>query len=161
VAAVADGGLTDRSEHRVTVQEAVLQVKKSGPAASYVGRPVTWTVQVTNPGETALGNVQVRDMMPPELTFESATDGGQLSNGQVVWSLGTLQPRETRTVQVQTKCVTMTPQAVNVAVASAEPGLEVQDKAAVEIRGLPAFRLEVVDLDDPIEVGAKRSTRST
>jgi hypothetical protein len=33
--------------------------------------------------------------------------------------------------------------------------LKVQAQAPIEIAGLPAFRLEVVDVDDPIEVGAQ------
>jgi hypothetical protein len=32
--------------------------------------------------------------------------------------------------------------------------LKVQSEAAIEVAGLPAFRLEVVDVDDPIEVGS-------
>jgi uncharacterized repeat protein (TIGR01451 family) len=155
VVATADGGLADHSEHAVVVQEARLGVQVTGPAASYVGRPSTWTIKVTNPGETALGDVAVRGLVPAELSFTSATDGGRLDNGQVVWALGTLQPKETRTVQVATKSVKMSPQVLVVASATASPGLEAQDKAALEIRGVPAYRLELVDLDDPVEVGNK------
>lgn len=166
--ATADGGLSDRAQHSVVVQEARLTIKKTGPQKRYVGRPAVWDITVANPGETPLSNVVVRDLLPPELAFESATQGGQLSGGQVVWSLGPLGPREQKTVQVQTKCVKMSPRAVNVATASADPGqrdqpvsaggapgLQVQDEAAVEIHGLPAFRMEVVDLQDPIDVGGK------
>src|SRR5262249_4402250 len=45
--------------------------------------------------------------------------------------------------------------AVNVAIATADPGLQVQAEAPIEIRGLPAFRLEVIDHPDPIEVGGR------
>jgi uncharacterized repeat protein (TIGR01451 family) len=155
VVATADGGLADHSEHTVVVQEARLGVQVTGPAASYVGRPATWTIKVTNPGETVLGDVTLRDLVPPELSFTSASDGGRLDGGQVVWTLGSLQPKETKTVQVSTKSVKMSPQVLNVAVAKAAPGLEAQDKAALEIRGVPAYRLELVDMDDPVEVGNK------
>jgi uncharacterized repeat protein (TIGR01451 family) len=53
----------------------------------------------------------------------------------------------------------MTPRALNVAVATADPGLQVQAEAAVEILGLPAFRLEVDDVEDPVEVGGRTSYR--
>jgi hypothetical protein len=49
----------------------------------------------------------------------------------------------------------MVPQAVNRATATADPGVQASAEAAIEIRGLPAFRLEVVDLKDPVEVGGK------
>jgi uncharacterized repeat protein (TIGR01451 family) len=154
VVATADGGLTDRAEHPVLVQQPKLTLKMQGPAARYVGRPAVWNIQVTNPGDVPLNNVTVSDALPPELSFDSASEGGKVNNGQVVWTLGTLGPHDQKVVQVSTKCVKMTPQALNVATGTADPGMQAQDKAPIEIRGLPAFRLEVYDLDDPVEVGA-------
>jgi uncharacterized repeat protein (TIGR01451 family) len=155
VAATADGGLAADAQHAVEVQEPKLTIKQTAPAWRYSGRPVDWNIEVTNAGEVPLNNVAVHDQLPPEVTFASATAGGLLSGGQVVWNLGTLQPHEHKTLQLSTKCVKLSPQAVNVAVATADPGVEVQDRAAIEIRGLPAFRLEVYDLDDPVELNGK------
>jgi uncharacterized repeat protein (TIGR01451 family) len=151
----ADGNLSDRAEHPVVVQEAKLTVKITGPANRYVGRPAVWDITVTNPGEVALANVVVHDPLPAELTFVSATEGGKLDNGQVAWNVGALKPKESKTVQVTSKCATMTQRAVNPATANADPGLEARDEAPIQIAGLPAFRLEVVDLDDPVVVGGK------
>lgn len=155
VTATADGSLTARAEHPVVVQRAQLAVTKTGPPARYLDKQALWDIRVSNPGEVPLSNVVVRDRLPAELSFVSATEGGQLAEGQVVWNLGTLQPNEQKLVQVLTKCAQMTPRAVNVAAASADPGIQVQSEAPIEIRGLPAFRLEVVDVDDPVEVGNK------
>lgn len=155
VRATADGGLAAQAEHTVSVRQAQLSIAKTGPSARYVDRPATWDIRVSNPGDVPLANVVVRDQLPPELTFTSATEGGQFADGQVVWNIGTLQPREQKLVQLTTKCAQMTPRALNVAVATADPGIRVQAEAGLEIRGLPAFRLEVVDVDDPIEVGAR------
>ena len=77
----------------------------------------------------------------------------------MVWNLGTLQPGEQKIVQVKTNCTKMTPKALNVAVANSDPGLQAQAESAIEINGLPAFRLEMQDLQDPIEVGAKTQYR--
>ena len=112
---------------------------------------------VSNPGDVSLTGVVVRDVLPPQLTFASASDGGQLINGQVVWNIGTLQPRQDKTVQVQTKCAELVPQVVNVATATADGGLQARSEAALEIRGLPALRLELIDRVDPVEV-AKNTT---
>jgi uncharacterized repeat protein (TIGR01451 family) len=155
VTAAGDGGLSATAEHPVTVQEAKLVLRQSGPPAAYVGRPVEWKLLVVNPGEVPLNNVVVRDQLPAEVTFESADAGGQVAGGLVTWNLGTLQPREQRTVQVTGKGSRLTPQAVNVATASADPGLQVKDEARLEVRGLPAFKLQVYDLDDPVEVNGK------
>jgi uncharacterized repeat protein (TIGR01451 family) len=155
VTATADGGLRAQAEHPVDVQQARIALTKAGPLARYVDRPAVFDIRVSNPADVPLTNVVVRDQLPLELAFVSATAGGQPANGQVLWNLGVLQPREQRLVQVTTRCLRITPRAVNVAVATADPGLQVQAEAALEIRGLPAFRLEVVDVDDPIEVGAR------
>jgi uncharacterized repeat protein (TIGR01451 family) len=155
VTATGDGGLTAKAEHPVTVQAAQLKITKTGPTARYVDRPATWDIRVINPGEVALTNVVVRDQLPADLGFVSATEGGQFKQNQVVWNIGTLQPQEQKLVQVTTNCLRITEKAVNVAIATADPGLQVQAEANVEIRGLPAFRLEVIDKPDPIEVGGR------
>lgn len=154
VEATADGNLSAKAEHPVDVQNAQLRIDLTGPSKRYMSRPADWKITVTNPGVAVLNNLVVRDQLPPELVFVSAGQGGTLVNGEVVWNLGTLQPSEQKIVQVKTNCAKMTPKALNVAVATSDPGLQVQAESPIEINGLPAFRLEVQDLSDPIEVGA-------
>jgi uncharacterized repeat protein (TIGR01451 family) len=156
VIATADGNLRDQAEHPVTVQQARLTLTNTGPAASFVDRPATFDLRVSNPGDVALTNVVVRDQLPPELALVSATEGGQSPDGRVVvWNVGTLQPRQERLLQVTVRGLSLAPRVVATATATADPGLQVQAEAALEIRGVPAFKLEVVDTDDPVEVGAK------
>src|SRR5262249_47866221 len=100
VDATADGGLKAHAEHAVDVQAARIGLSNTGPATRYVERPAVFDIRVTNPGDIALSNVVVRDQLPPELGFTSATNGGQFAGGQVVWKLGALKPREERQVQV-------------------------------------------------------------
>ena len=159
VEATADGNLTAKAEHPVDVQNAQLKIDLTGPTKRYMSRPADWKITVTNPGASALNNLVVRDQLPPELVFVSAGQGGTLANGEVVWQLGTLQPGEQKIVQVKTNCAKMTPKALNVATAISDPGLKVQSEAAIEINGLPAFRLEMQDLQDPVEVGGKTQYR--
>jgi uncharacterized repeat protein (TIGR01451 family) len=152
---VADGGLQDSAKHTVSVNEAKLAVKQVGPSWRYAGRPATWTITVTNPGEAALNNVLLREQLPPELTFKSADKGGQANGGVVTWSLGTLEPSKSQVVQVTATCSQLTPQTATVATVTADPGLQAEDRATIKVLGLPAFRFEVVDLVDPVPVGGK------
>jgi uncharacterized repeat protein (TIGR01451 family) len=151
----ADGNLRARAEHAVLVQVARLTLTNTGPGVRYVDRPAVFDIRAANAGQALLTNVTVRDQLPAELAFTSATAGGQLSGNQVIWSLGTLAPGEERLVQLTARCMTLSPRAVNVAIAQADPGLQVQAEAALEIRGVPAFRLQVYDVTDPIEVGGR------
>lgn len=157
--ATAEGGLSDSAQQTITVQDARLGLKLSGPSLKFVERPSVWDIQVANAGEVPLTNVVVRDLLPPELTFLSATQGGQLEGEQVVWKLEGLQPREEKRLQLTTQSSRVTPRALNRVEATADPGQSAQQEASVEIRGLPAFRLEVSDRDDPVEVGGRTEYR--
>jgi uncharacterized repeat protein (TIGR01451 family) len=154
VTATAEGGLMASTQASVTAALARLSITKTGPAFKYARSQAEFNIAVTNPGDVPLTNVVVRDQLPPELSFVQASQGGQLASGnQVVWNLGTLQPRDTQRLQVVTRCEQLTPRAVNVTTATADPGLTERAEAVLEIRGAPALRLEALDTKDPVEVG--------
>ena len=68
-------------------------------------------------------NVVVRDKFPPELEFVGAGQGGQLTAGEVVWNIGTLGPREKRSLQLTVLGRALTEAAVQAVIATADPGL--------------------------------------
>ncbi len=153
VTARADGGLSDSARHTVTVKRSGLSVRASGPAWRYVGRPAEWSVVLENTGDVPLANVVVRDVLPPELTFQAASDGGTAQGNQVTWPAVTLSPGQKKVLTLTTACQALTPRAVTVVSATADPGAEARTEAALEVRGLPAVRMKVVDRDDPVDVG--------
>src|SRR5262249_32471545 len=121
VTARADGGLTDSSRQTVTVKRAAVSVRNNGPTWRYVGRPADWTVIVENTGELPLTNVLVRDALPPELTFQSASEGGTAKGNQVTWPAGNLKPGEKRVLSLTTVCQALTPRAMTVVSVTADP----------------------------------------
>jgi uncharacterized membrane protein len=159
VTATADGGLKDAAQQTVTVQRAVLKLDTKGPAWGYVTRPVEWSWNLANAGDVAMNKVMLRATLPAELGFKSAGDGGVLEGNQVVWNVNNIQPGEQKVLRLTTVCQQLAPRAPVQATAVAEGGVQVQAEAAIEIRGLPAVRLRVVDRDDPIEVGGKTEYR--
>src|SRR5205814_10243508 len=103
--------------------------------ARVAGRPLTWDVEVANAGEGALGNVVVRQQLPVEVEFVSASDDGQLAGREVVWTLRGLRPGERRSVRATVNCVTLAPAALRRAVVTAEP----EDRsAATPALGIPS-----------------------
>jgi uncharacterized repeat protein (TIGR01451 family) len=160
VTATADGNLKGEVQRTVTVQPARLTITKTGPAARYVDQPVTWDITVVNAGDLPLSNVVVRDQLSPELSFTNATAAGQLVGGQVVWNLGALAPREQKAVQVTARCQQIG-KVTNVAVVTADPGLQEQAEAKLEIRGLPAYSLDILKVGDPVQVGGKMTYKIT
>jgi uncharacterized repeat protein (TIGR01451 family) len=105
--------------------------------------------------------VVVRDPLPPEVAFVSASALGQAVNGQVVWNLGTLEGREQKVVQVTARCVKMAPRIVNTAVVTADPSLQEQAEASLEIRGVPAYGLEIAKVGDPVQIGGRVTYKVT
>jgi uncharacterized repeat protein (TIGR01451 family) len=101
----------------------------------------------------------VRDRLPSELKFESATQGAQPGTGDVLWRLGTLGPREQRVLQLTTVAEKITPAAVHIAEATADNGVRAQAQASLEVVGVPALHMEVVDEGDPVEVGKSLTYR--
>ena len=65
-----------------------------------VGTNVTFTITATNLGPNAATGVQVRDLLPPGLTFVSATPSqGTYTPGTGVWDIGNLALNATATLR--------------------------------------------------------------
>src|SRR5262249_42770007 len=107
-------------------------------------------------GTASARNVVLSDPLPEQMTFVSATAGGQVGGNQVKWQLGTLGPGATRKGGVVLK-----PKGAgrvrNPAIVTADRGLT--DEADVETHfvGVSALETELRDTDDPVEVGAESS----
>lgn len=76
---------------------ARLGVTKKGPARASSGRPVTYTITVTNRGNAAARNVVLRDILPSSMTVANAS-GARLQGRNVRWSIARLAPGATRRV---------------------------------------------------------------
>jgi uncharacterized repeat protein (TIGR01451 family) len=154
--ATGDDGLQASAQAAVTVTEPALVLHKNGPKKLFLGRAGNFEMEVANPGTASATNVQVTDSLPPELEFVSATEGGSYepTTRKVTWNLGTLTPGQKRAFSVKLLAKGKG-DPVNQAQAQADGGLEGKAGAGLHIEGVPALMLEVVDLEDPVEVGAE------
>ena len=143
-----------QAEAAVVVTEAALALKKTGPSERFVNREAEFVLEITNPGTAASTNVRVLDPIPQGLEFVDASDGGiyDSSSRTVIWMLGTVEPGAQRTLKVKV-LGRVSGEYVNRATAQGDRGLEASSSAPLRVEGVPALLLEVVDLDDPVEVG--------
>jgi len=155
--AAGEGGVNAQSGTvRTVVREPVLKITKTGPAREFIGRHATYDITVTNSGDGEARNTVVEDIVPSDATFVSATDGGAFANGRVRWNVGTLAPNASKKVSVTlTRATTGTIR--NTATASAFCAEAVNATASTEYAGIPAVLLEVVDLEDPDQVGTNET----
>jgi uncharacterized repeat protein (TIGR01451 family) len=91
---------------RVLVGEAKLSLMMTGPSWRSVGRPATYLLTISNPGSIPATNVQLvddlfaNDNLRKNIEYVGASDGGKLTDRDVRWSLGTLEPGARRTVSL-------------------------------------------------------------
>ncbi len=150
--ATADGGLTADASCTTVVTQPVLTLTKTGPGKRYVNRPVEYTITVGNTGDADATNTVVTDTIPAGAEFVSASDGGNFSNGRVTWNLGTLAPAASRNVTLTLRS-SQRGEIRNTATATANCA-EASAETGTAIEGIPAILLEVIDVEDPIEVGS-------
>src|SRR5207302_8447612 len=132
----------------------------------------TYLIELSNPGTAATDPVQVYTVLPDGFEYVSASDGGTLNGRAVTWRLPSLAAGSTRTVTLKLRAVAAAdgqirtlaqtgaaqpapgPQpAGGVAVRPAGRGLEAKAESPVTAEGVAAVRFEVVDVEDPVEVG--------
>jgi uncharacterized repeat protein (TIGR01451 family) len=150
--ATAAGGIRQEMESCVHVAEAKLGLDVTGPKQRYLNTPAPYHIVVSNAGTAPLTNVLVSDPLPANTGFVSASEGGQLAANQVQWSLGVLQPGDTRTLEVVLQSQ-IAGRVCNQVIASAEPRMTRQAETCTDFSGAPALLLQVQDSQDPVEVG--------
>ncbi|MCB0162832.1 MAG: DUF11 domain-containing protein [Anaerolineae bacterium] len=64
------------------------------------GGNLTYTIAITNVGDTVATGVIVTDQIPANTSFVSASDGGTFANGSITWNIPVLNVDETLSRQV-------------------------------------------------------------
>lgn len=127
-----------------------VEITKVCPNLRYLNREATFEITVANRGSGAAHNVVVTDTLTGALEFISADNKGTHQGNQLVWSLGTLDAGQSRTLKANFRCSqigTVQNTAMVTYCAEANTGCQ------MEVKGIPAILLECVDDPDPIEVG--------
>jgi uncharacterized repeat protein (TIGR01451 family) len=132
-----------------------LDILAHGPKLRYLDRHAVYTFKVMNPGSAAASNVMVSDMIPDGFKFLSASDGGRhdFASRTVSWFVGDLTPGQSREVSMEVIAIN-TGNYKHQATVTAARGLKTETEISTRVEGLSALLMELVDLDDPVEVGA-------
>lgn len=151
----ADRDLSGAAQCLTEVKQPGIDVEKSGPDKRFLGRPATYGIVASNPGNAAATNVVVTDVVPVGMNFKSASEGGSYDalTRSVTWKLGELAPGAKANMDV-TLVGDTAGKPCNVATVTADRGLTDTAQACTDVAGIPALLLEVVDNPDPVEVGS-------
>jgi uncharacterized repeat protein (TIGR01451 family) len=154
-AAEADGGLKANDKATVSVHMPRLDLEVAGPKLRYLDRKATYTFKVTNPGDAMANNVTIADVVPAGFKFLSADNGGRFdfSTRTASWFIGEIGPGQSREVKMELLAINPGEHQHKV-MAQASRGLKVENELNTRVEGLSAILVEVVDVEDPVEVGA-------
>lgn len=83
-------------------QSPQVTVEKTAPAEIQVGKPATFTIRVRNSGSVPAADVEVHDRVPRGTRLLGTTPrASRGAEGDLVWSLGTMEPGQETTCEVQ------------------------------------------------------------
>lgn len=124
--------------------DADLRIQKTvDRPATTAGQNATFTITLTNRGPSPASQVTVSDLLPPGLTFVSATPSqGTYDPATGVWNVGTIAPTTSLSLQITVTLTTSDPvrnvaQILNAQQRDPNPG----DNQATSSLNVPNFRL--------------------
>jgi uncharacterized repeat protein (TIGR01451 family) len=158
VFAEAEGGLKAGDNVAINVIQPRLDLAVAGPKMRYLDKKATYTLKVTNPGDAPASNVFITDMIPQGFKFLRADNGGQHDEAtrSVKWFLGELGAGQTREVKIEL-LAEMQGEFSHKVLAHAARGMKAEQELKTIVEGLSAIQMELVDTEDPVEVGSETS----
>jgi uncharacterized repeat protein (TIGR01451 family) len=152
----ADAGLAQAVTREINVVAPSMKLALEGPAMRYIGRAADYSLTVTNDGAAATNNVRVMYQLPQGFKFIRADKGGTCDATQnvVTWFVGRLEAGESAGLKVALAATEPGSFAHHVSAVS-EQGARAAADLQTQVEGTASLVLEIVDLDDPIEVGTE------
>lgn len=156
VQARADSGLSRTAASGVQVVAPSLTAEIAGPGLRYLGRQGTFTLTVANDGAAATDNVRLMHKIPEGFDFVSADRGAQFDPATrlLTWFVGRLDQNQKLDMKVTLTAKTMG-EFKHLVRATSEHGSLSDAELTTAVEGASSLAVELVDLDDPVEVGTE------
>jgi uncharacterized repeat protein (TIGR01451 family) len=154
----ADGALLAPTTVRIDVVQPRLQLTAEGPKLRYLERHAVYSYKLSNAGSGTATQVKVTEQLPRGFQFLAASSGGHydVASRTVSWFVGDLRTGQDRELRVEAIAVAAGEHKHQV-VAQAARGLRAQAELVTRVESQSALLMELVDLDDPVEVGTDTS----
>jgi hypothetical protein len=154
--AQGDGNLQAADKTVLTIIQPRLDLAFSGPKLRYLDRKAVYSFKVTNPGDAAASNVFLMESVPVGFKFVSAENGGQYDEETrtIKWFLGEIAPAQAKEVRCELLAIAQG-EFTHKAVAHGARGMKSEQELRTAVEGLSAILMEVVDVEDPVEVGGE------
>ncbi|QDU64645.1 Large cysteine-rich periplasmic protein omcB precursor [Planctomycetes bacterium Pan216] len=139
---------------KLHIRKTKLSLSANGPRFRYLNRPCTFQFTIRNEGARAAEEVELKVDVPKGISFEKASNGGQVDDKKEVvhWKLGNIDAGETTTLSLTGVPTAMGDQQCQ-AVLRAFGETYAKTELATKVRGTSRLAIHIDDLDDPIESG--------
>jgi uncharacterized repeat protein (TIGR01451 family) len=154
----AEPKLSAEDKATIDVQCPRLEVSVAGPGMRYLDRHAALVFKVSNPGSAPAEGVMLTDQIPAGFKIFHSTEGARQDfvARTVSWALGKIEPGQSKEVNLE--LVAVNPgEHKNLVSVTAARGLHAEGELLTRVEGLPALLMDLIDLDDPVEVGADTS----
>ncbi len=150
----SEASSTDLVEFNVIAPS--LKIAVEGPSLRYKGRNAKYTMTVTNDGSLVNSNIRVSQVVSEGFKFVSADHGGKYdpSINTIQWFINRLAPGESMQVACELNSLKLGDFTQTVQVVS-DSGVQADAQIETRVDGIASLTLELVDLDDPVEVGSE------
>lgn len=156
VAATSNSDAAATVSAQLNVIAPSMKIAAEGPALRYKGRNAKYALTVTNDGSVANNNIRISQSVSEGFKFVSADHNGKYdhSTRSVQWFVGRLEPGQTAQVACELCAVAMGEFTQTASVLS-DSGIRAEAKTQTRVEGVASLTMELVDLDDPVEIGAE------
>lgn len=142
----------ESSSTPIAIRRPVLAVTRTSPERIYLGRPVTYEISVANRGDGPANDTVLEDTLPMGVTDIQSSPEAEVMGTKLTWTLGTIAANSAKSVRVS-----YTPTAPGILTSSLTANARAAETASATSRtaivGIPTLRMDIVDLEDPVEVG--------
>lgn len=98
--AAGEQNLKTSAERALIVRRANLQVGMEGPGLKYAGSGAQYNITVTNNGDATAQEVVTAVALPTGVKYLSGVDSAKLIEGGLRWTVGNLEPGQTRNFKI-------------------------------------------------------------
>jgi len=125
-----------------------LRVEKNMPPKIVIGKPYAYTIRVTNQSECIMNDVSVIETLPATYDLSTAVPEASKVTGRTAqWDFGSLKPKEAKEIKINGSAKSVG------SFVSCTKAIHSQTLCQGPALAMPAILLEVVDTEDPVQVG--------
>jgi uncharacterized repeat protein (TIGR01451 family) len=150
--ATAKDGISASATLATSVVKPELVITADAPKLRYVGNIIEYNIEVQNTGDGVANNTEITQVLSDGTSLASADQGGVASGRTVVWTVGTLNPGQTKVVSTRVVGERIMI-ARSTTTATAQAADTVRAVMVTDVEGIEALLVEVVDDNDPVPVG--------